>query len=159
EFVPMHDRGHTEKVFDRMDFQLGPSDVLHLNIYAARARFKVPNQFDQQAAGQDQRERIYSFNVAPGWNHTFSPTTLLTANAFVRQDQLKYRPSADPFQDLPATIAQERRLTNVGIKTDLSYVRGQHNVKVGVQFMHTFLTENFALGITDPMFINPDQQP
>src|SRR5262249_21724509 len=27
EFVPMHDRGHTEKVFDRMDFQLGPSDL------------------------------------------------------------------------------------------------------------------------------------
>jgi hypothetical protein len=31
-------------------------------------------------------------------------------------------------------------------------VKGRHNVKAGVTFQHTFLTENFNFGVTDPAF-------
>src|SRR5262249_30213950 len=113
-----------------------------------------PNQFDQQAIGQDQRALINTFNIAPGWTHIFNPSTVLTTNGFVRQDRYHYFPSADPFADSPATLAQNRRLTNAGLRSDLSYVKGAHNIKIGGQFQHWFLTEKFKLGVTDPKF-NP----
>jgi hypothetical protein len=93
---------------------------------------------------------IRSWNVAPGWTHLFSTALLLTANGFVRQDQVRYSPSADPFADQPGTISQTRRLTNTGGKVDLSYTKGIHNLKAGFQFTRTFLSEAFQFGITNP---------
>ena len=73
--------------------------------------------------------------------------TLFTLGAFVRHDQFNYYPSADPFADLTATLTQRRKLTNLGIRSDLSYVKGAHNIKAGVTFEHTLLTENFNFGL------------
>jgi hypothetical protein len=75
---------------------------------------------------------------------------LLTVNGFVRQDHLTYLPSANPFNDTPATISQDRKLTNMGIKADVAYTTGNHNVKIGGTISATKLQENFAFGITDP---------
>jgi hypothetical protein len=152
EFQPLHAKGNAQNVFDRFDYQLSESDSLHLNVSGARSWFQSPNDFDQQAAGQDQRQLQRSFNIAPGYTHQFSPTTLLTANAYIRQDRIGYYPSSDPFFDQPATLRQQRRLTNAGIKTDVAYVQGIHEFKAGVQFYHTFLSEFFQTGLTDPLF-------
>jgi hypothetical protein len=154
EFEVLHAKGNTENVFDRLDFQPRTQDNFHFNLNYARSWFQQPNQFDQQAAGQDQRALINTFNIAPAWTHIFNPSTVATLNAFVRQDRYHYFPSADPFSDVPATLAQNRRLTNAGLRSDLSYVKGPHNIKVGAQFQHWFLTEKFNLGVTDPGF-NP----
>jgi hypothetical protein len=121
-----------------------------LNLGYTRSWFQTPNSFDQQAVNQDQRAQIQTYNLAPSWTHTFSPSTLLAVGVFARHDDFNYYPSADPFADQPETLSQKRRLFNAGIKADLSYVKGRHNVKGGITFQHTMLTENFALGITDP---------
>ena len=65
---------------------------------------------------------------------------------------MNYYPSGDPFDDTPATIAQDRTLTNWGVKADVSYASGRHNLKVGTQLMQTRLHENFSFGMTDPFF-------
>lgn len=150
EFHPMHDTGNNQSLFDRIDYQPGAYDSIHLNLFAARNRFQVPNTYDQ--AGQDQRQRVLTWNVAPGYQHTFNARTLLTVNPFVRQDQVDYYPSGDPLLDQPATLAQGRRLTNYGVRADISYVKGMHNLKIGTQVMQTRLGEQFSLGITDPLF-------
>jgi hypothetical protein len=86
----------------------------------------------------------------------------------VRQDQYNYYPSADPFADLiPSlqtnSIGQSRRLTNWGLRSSLSIVRGIHNVKLGVTYTQTRLTENDTFGIVDPTFnavcMNADGSP
>jgi len=155
EFQTFHGRGNAENVFDRIDFQARQADTFHLNLGYARSWFQQPNQFDQAAAGQDQRALINTFNIAPAWAHIFNPATVLTVGAFVRQDRYHYFPSANPFSDLPATLAQNRRLTNLGVRSDLSYVKGAHNIKMGVQFQHWFLKEQFNLGLTGPAFNAP----
>jgi len=155
EFTVIHAKGNSENVFDRVDFQPRTDDSLHVNLNYARSWFQQPNQFDQEAAGQDQRALINTFNIAPGWSHLFNTATVLTVNAFVRQDRYHYFPSADAFSDLPATLAQNRHLTNLGVRSDLSYVKGAHNVKLGAQLQHWFLKEQFNLGLTDPTFNAP----
>src|SRR5262249_6566941 len=85
---------------------------------------------------------------APGYQHTFSASTLLTINPFFRQDNVHYYPSLDVTDDTPLTVFQNRRLTNFGVKGDLAYTRGKHNVKFGTQLMGTPLREQFGIGIT-----------
>ncbi len=153
EFSALHDVGNNQTIFDRLDYQPGQSDTLHLNLFFSRAWFQTPNTYDQQTAGQDQRERILSYNIAPGWVHIINANATITVSPYIRQDQVHYTPSADPFADQPATVSQTRRLTNTGIKTDFSWVNHWNNFKAGVQLQHTFLDENFALGITDPAFV------
>jgi hypothetical protein len=153
EYRPLHDHGNAENFFDRVDHQLSNTDSLHLNLTLARSWFQEPNTYDQATAGQDQRQQVRSFNIAPGYTHQFSPSTLLTANAWVRQDRVGYYPSADPFDDLPATLDQQRRLTSTGLKADYSVSKGIHTFKAGAQWQHTFLSEFFQLGVTDPSLV------
>jgi hypothetical protein len=155
EFTVLHDLGTSGNIFDRLDYQFNSRDTLHVNLFLARNRFQIPNQFDQQAVGQDQRQLVHTVNIAPGYVHIFSPTTVLSVNAYYRLDVVKYFPSANAFADLPVTLSQQRRLNNTGAKVDLSYVKGRNNAKFGAQASHTFLTENFNFGITDPAFNDP----
>jgi len=157
EFRPFHDAGNDQTIFDRLDWQPGGSDALHLNLLAARNWFQVPNSYDQLT--QDQRQKVLTYNIAPGYQHTFGAGALLTVNTFLRRDQVYYYPSADPFADTPATVSEYRSLANYGIRADFNYVHGVHNVKVGTQVTQTRLHERFSLGITDPNFLDPLQQP
>src|SRR5467141_397357 len=156
EFQVMHSKGNEENAFDRFDFQPNGADSIHLNFGYTRSWFQQPNSFDQQAVNQDQRAQVSTYNVAPSWTHLFNSTTLLTVGGFVRRDSFNYYPSPNPIvQDLPETASQLRTLTNAGIRADVSYVKGMHNIKVGGTFQHTFLTENFNLGLTDPAVNSP----
>src|SRR3989442_1187793 len=155
EFTVLHDRGTSGNIFDRIDYSPNSKDTFHLNLFLARNSFQTPNQFDQQAIGQDQRQIVHSLNIAPGYVHIFSATTVLTINPYYRLGNFKYFASPNPFSDQTITFGESRRLNNTGVKADLSYVKGKHNAKFGVQLSHTFLTEGFNFGITDPDFNNP----
>ncbi len=188
ELHAIHDKGNEENLFDRVDYQVTGADTIHTNFQYTRSWFQTPNTIDNLnsnvpnpvVAGttlpaQDQRAQIKTFNVAPVWTRLISSTTLFTLGAFVRQDRFNYYPSANVFADgtglIPggssATLNQQRKLTNAGLRTDVSYVKGIHNIKAGATFQHTFLTENFNFGITDPVFnavcldasANPDPSP
>jgi len=152
EFLPIHDIGNSETLFDRMDYQPSGRDAIHLNLFLARNWFQVPNDYDQLA--QDQKQRVMTWNIAPSYQHTFGSTTYININPYVRRDQVDYYPSRDPLHDTPATMGQQRFLTNYGGKADVSTSKGRHNLKIGMQLQQTRLAENFSLGITNPA-LNP----
>jgi hypothetical protein len=173
ELHAIHDKGNEENLFDRVDFQPNAADSIHVNLGYSRSWFQTPNSYDNLNAGApdpntggplgptDQRSQIKTYNIAPVWTHLFSPTTLFTFGGFVRHDDYNYYPSANVFADgtglIPggssATVNQNRTLTNLGLRSDLSYVKGVHNLKAGIVFEHTFLRENFNFGITDPALL------
>lgn len=78
--------------------------------------------------------------------------------AFVRHDQYDYYPSADPFADYGPlqneAVSQLRFLTNAGARSDWSYMKGMHNIKVGVTYEQTFLTEHDSFGIVNPRLLS-----
>ena len=163
EFTAIHDKGNEVNIFDRVDYLVSPSDTLHGNFQYTRSWFQTPNTFDNlnvldpsgvNVGETDQRSKIGTFNIAPTWTRLISSNAVLTLGAFVRRDQYNYYPSNNPFADFgpinSETISQDRKLTNAGIRSDISYVKGIHNVKAGVTYQHTFLTENDNFGIIDP---------
>jgi hypothetical protein len=108
----------------------------------------------------DQRSKIGTFNIAPTWTRLIGTTAVFTFGGFVRKDQYNYYPSGDPLNDLSPdlqaeTATQDRKLTNIGLRSDISYVKGIHNIKAGITAENTFLTENDGFGIVDPTFNAP----
>jgi hypothetical protein len=109
----------------------------------------------------DQRSKIGTFNIAPSWTRLISSNAVFTLGAFVRRDDYNYYPSGDPFADLgpPSlqrqSVAQNRTLTNTGIRSDISYAKGINNIKAGVTYEQTFLNENDSIGIVDPAYNAP----
>ncbi len=152
EFSPFHDVGNNGEVFDRLDFQPNANNIFHLDLLGARNWFQIPNTYDQVASGQDQRQQVLSFNIAPSYQHIFSATTLITVDPWLRRDHVNYYPSGNPFADQPATLGQDRYLTNLGGKVEVAYSAAHQNLTVGTQIMQTRLQEEFHLGLTNPLF-------
>jgi hypothetical protein len=109
----------------------------------------------------DQRSKIGTFNIAPSWTHVVNTNAVFTLGAFVRRDDYNYYPSKDAFADLgpPSlqrqSVDQNRTLTNAGLRSDISYVKGVNNIKAGATYEQTFLNENDKLGIVDPIYNAP----
>jgi Carboxypeptidase regulatory-like domain/TonB-dependent Receptor Plug Domain len=104
---------------------------------------------------QDQRSKIGTFNIAPSWTRLINTETVLTVGAWVRRDGYNYYPSPDAFADQSPdlqfeTVSQYRTLTNAGIRATVSYVKGKHNLKAGIDFENTALSENDKFGIVSP---------
>jgi hypothetical protein len=165
EFTVIHAKGNEENVFDRVDYKFSNADSAQLNLGFTRSWFQNPNSFDNELhlgqtdpAGNplgatDQRSQIKTFNIAPSWTRLLSDHAVFTLGGFVRRDQYNYYPSPNLFDDLSPiqqeTVAQDRSLTNAGLRTALSYVKGAHNIKVGATYQQTLLDEHDNLGIVD----------
>lgn len=181
EFIAMHDKGNEANIFDRVDFQFSKVDSLHLNLGFTRSWFQTPNSYDSEFATPwngvivsdngigpdglpvgpaDQLSKIQTFNIAPSWTRLINNNTVFTLGAFVRKDQYNYYPSKNPFADLGApglqseTVGQDRTLTNTGVRSDISYVKGIHNIKAGATYQQTFLDERDNIGIVDPTLLS-----
>ncbi len=189
EYGILHDRGNQGNFFDRLDYKPTQNDTFSLNLGLTRSWFQTPNSYDMQDAAAwnglvvnngglgpnglpvgstDQRSKIRTFNIAPSWTRVIGSNMVLNAGLFARQDQFNYYPSDNPFADFvpdlqTTSVGQNRRLTNLGGHADLSYDKGIHNVKGGVMWEDTILTEGDTFGIVDPAFnavcLNADGTP
>jgi len=179
EFTVFHDKGNEQNVFDRVDYNFTPMDSIHLDLNYSRSWFQTPNNYDnlnvQNAVGggtsanpvfgnvgnTDQHSKIGTFNISPTYTRIIGNDMVFNLGAFVRRDNYNYYPSSNPLADLgPAnlqtsSISQNRTLTNTAVHSDISYVRGIHNIKVGAQYGQTFLRERDNLGVVDATYNAP----
>jgi hypothetical protein len=179
EFTVFHDKGNEANVFDRIDRQLTPVDSIHLNLNYSRSWFQTPNAFDNlnvqnvisgggganpifgNVGNTDQRSKIGTFDIAPTYTRTIGGNSVFNFGPYIRKDQYDYYPSGNPLADLGPpnlqnqTISQTRSLTNAGVHTDFSYVKGINNIKVGANYSQTFLRESDTLGVVSNTFNSP----
>ncbi len=170
EFAIFHDKGNEENTFDRLDYTINPKNSLHLNANYSRSWFQTPNTYDNLNLGgvnlagtavpgqTDQRSKIGTVDVAPSYTRIAGPHLVWNVISYFRRDGYNYYPSSDPFEDLgpvqQETVGQERSLTNTGVHTDIAWVHGINDVKAGLEYYSTFLTENDTLGIVSPTYLN-----
>ena len=168
----IHDKGNEENVFDRVDYQVLGRRFRAAQPGYTRSWFQTPNSYDAQicdgvesvwwwttaasvrtatsVGAADQRSKIGTFNIAPTWCTLIGPDAVFTVRGVCATGPINYYPSANPFADFAPdlqseTVAQNRRLTNAGVRSDISYVKGMHNMKAGITYEQTFLTENDSL--------------
>jgi len=177
EFSVFHAKGNEQNIFDRVDRQFSANSSAHLNLTYSRSWFQTPNTYDNlqvqnvtsggsgpnpvftNVGNTDQRNKIETFNIAPTFTHIFGANAVFNFSPYVRRDQYNYYPSKNLLADLSPlgteSIAQQRQLTNAGVHTDLSYVKGHNTIKMGAVYSHTFLREHDQLGIVDSTFNAP----
>ena len=179
EFVVFHDKGNEENVFDRIDRNLTKFDSVHLDLNYSRSWFQTPNSYDNlnvqnvisggtsanpvfgNVGNTDQHSKIGTFNIAPTYTRIIGAYSVFNFAPFIRKDSYNYYPSGNPLADLgppslqTASISQERTLTNTGVHSDFSYIRGIHNIKVGARYEQTFLREHDTLGIVENTYNAP----
>jgi Carboxypeptidase regulatory-like domain/TonB-dependent Receptor Plug Domain len=179
EFTVFHDKGNEINIFDRIDRQFTSVDAVHLNLNYSRSWFQTPNSFDNlnvpnvisggatanpvfgNVGNTDQRSKIETFDIAPTYTRTIGANSVFNFGPYVRRDAYNYYPSDNPLADKgpPSlqneSIGQTRSLTNAGIHTDFSYVKGINNIKAGANYSQTFLRENDTLGIVNPTYNSP----
>ncbi|HWZ51019.1 MAG TPA: TonB-dependent receptor [Granulicella sp.] len=181
EFVVMHAKGNEQNVFDRIDRQITQRDSVHLNLNYSRSWFQTPNAYDNlnvqnvisggaspnpvfgNIGNTDQRSKIETFDISPTYTRVLNANAVFNFGAYVRKDLYNYYPSNNPLADSgpiqTSSIAQQRTLTNAGIHTDLSYVKGINNIKIGGNYSQTFLRENDQLGIVNATYNAPCVDP
>src|SRR5207244_5113344 len=113
------------------------------------------NTPDQQALNQNQRQTVASFNVAPSMLHTINSSAFNQTNLWVREDKIRYWPSADSLADTPATLAQARRLTNAGIRDEFTYSHGRHTTVAREEGEHTLLSHQLTTGTPNTAYNRP----
>jgi hypothetical protein len=149
----------------------------------SRSWFQTPNSFDNlnvqnvettgpnsgsssspnfvNVGNTDQRSKIGTLNVSPTYTRLIGNYLVFNLGVFVRRDNYNYYPSGNPLADLgppnlqTSSIVQFRTLTNTAVHSDLSYVKGINNIKIGAQYGQTFLRENDSLGIVDAYYNSP----
>ena len=179
EFSVFHDKGNLENFFDRVDFNMGQQDSMHINFQYTQSWFQTPNDYANLAslgytgqnlgiADTDQRSKIGTINFSPTYTRVLSPNAVLNVGYFLRRDAYNYYPSNNPLADYALdqqqeSISQYRTLTNTGLRADLSYLHGINTIKFGGVYQQTFLRENDSVGIVDPTLnpqcIDPDGNP
>jgi hypothetical protein len=170
EFAVLHDKGNEQNIFDRVDWTINAANSLHLNLNYSRSWFQTPNTDDNLNAGgvnlagapvarqTDQRSKIGTIDIAPTYTLIINSTSVWNFGAYLRKDDYHYYRSNDPLADLgpvqQQSIGQDRSLTNEGVHTDLSWVKGVNNVKFGAMYEQTPLDESDVLGIVSPGYLN-----
>jgi hypothetical protein len=179
EFTVFHDKGNEENIFDRIDYSFTQADSVHLDLNYSRSWFQTPNSFDNlnvqnvvragtsaspifgNVGNADQRSKIGTYNISPTYTRIINNHSVFNLGAFVRRDGYDYYPSGNPLADLgpsnlqTSSISQYRTLTNTGVHSDYSYVKGIHNLKIGAQYEQTFLREHDNLGVVDSVYNSP----
>ena len=136
-----HNFGRTGKAFFRLDYQFDANNSLRGVFNFGGSNFEVPNRFAQEAAGQDQRQRLRDNSQNISYQHIFSPNSVAQFSFFHRQSNAQLISNT---LSTPVVADQDRTLQNYGVIGSLALTRDSHNIKVGGQVTITPLDEHFS---------------
>jgi len=148
----LHNGGNSERVFIRLDYTPSDRDGLRLEAMAGRSDFELANRRSQQAAGMKQRQLLRDASFWLTWNRTLSPSATWEWRVAYRPTIAQLSPSAG---DTPVTAAQSRHLNTFTVSNRVNWVRGRNSLRAGVDWQRFHVSEDFAMGITDPAFNVP----
>ncbi|MFP5237426.1 MAG: TonB-dependent receptor [Acidobacteriota bacterium] len=131
----------------RYERDLSSSDRLSMSVRHELARYDIPNEQVQQAAGQRQTaDNLETMGIA-SYEHTFSPKTLARFAGMVRDNAQDF--NSNP-QSTPVEVFQHNRFRDGYFKAMVVADRGRSEWKAGVESDNKILHENTSYAITDP---------
>lgn len=142
-----HNFGRTGKGFFRLDYQFDQNNSLRGTFTFGGSNFQVPNRLEQEAVGQDVRQRLRDSSQSITFQHIFSPNTLAIFSFFNRRGTAEL--TSNPLST-PVVAFQDRTLQNTGLLASLAMTRGIHNIKFGGQMTWTPVRESFSFYPTVP---------
>ena len=132
---------------------LTPNDRLRFILRHEVSRYDIPNELEQQAAGQRQNaNNIETMGIA-SYQHTFSPNMVADFRGMVRDNANNFYSNED---STPIQVFQHNWFREGYFKGMVTVNHGRQEWKFGVESDNTFLNENFSYNITDPSQFDDD---
>ena len=132
------------------DFTL--SDRLTLMFRHELARYNIPNEQVQQAAGQRQDGDNYENMGIASYRHIFSSNVVANFGAMIRDNS---NGLSSNLLATPIIAFQRNHFTEEYFKGTISIHHGNQEWKAGIESDNIFLHERFADVITDPSQFDP----
>ena len=126
-----------------------PKDRLTLIVRHEIARYEIPNEQVQEAAGQLQTADNFETMGIISYEHTFSSHVVADLRGMVRDNSNDFYSNPN---STPVEVFQHNWFREGYFKGSVTINHGRHEIKVGVESDNTFLNENTAYNITDPDF-------
>ena len=130
----LHNQAAGLSGFGSLIFNQSPSDQLRLVTSVRRDHYQVPNQADLEAQGfrdvENERDAFVNFS----WLHTAGSGVVLTVSPFYHFNRAHYLGDYTGVSDPNVLIPEDDRGSNyVGGVVSVSYTRGRHNARAGLQ--------------------------
>jgi len=129
-----------------------PSDRLSLMYRYELARFNIPNEQVQQAAGQRQDGDIFENMGIVSYQHLFSTDVVGNFGGMVRANS---NGLSSNLLSTPIIAFQRNNFTEAYFRGTVSVHHGNQEWKIGVESDNISLHEKFADVITDPSQFDP----
>ena len=127
--------------------QLTSNDKLTMSVRHEIARYDIPNELIQEAAGQRQNaDNIETMGIV-SYQHLFSANSVGDLHGMVRDNSGDFYSNPE---STPVEVFQNNSFREGYFKADFTFNRGHQEWKVGVESDNTFLHENTNYNITDP---------
>jgi len=135
------------------DRELTPNDRLRLIVRHELARYDIPNEQVQQAAGQRQTANNFETMGIASYQHAFSSQAVADFRAMVRDNANNFNSNQN---STPIEVFQHNWFREAYFKGTVTLDHGRNEWKFGVESDNTFLNENFSYIITDPSQFDPE---
>jgi hypothetical protein len=141
-----------------VDFErdLTSKDHLDLSVRHELARYEIPNEFVQQAAGQRQDADNFETMGIASYQHVFSANAVADVRAMVRENSNDFNSNPN---STPVEVFQHNWFREGYFKGTVTIDHGHHEWKFGAESDNMFLNENFMYAITDPTQFDPSTPP
>jgi hypothetical protein len=127
--------------------ELTQSDRVRFIVRHELARYDIPNEMVQQAAGQRQNADNFETMGTASYEHVFSPAVTGDLRGMVRDNSNDFY--SNP-QSTPIIVLQHNWFREGYFKASATIDRGRSEWKAGVESDNLFLNEMLNYDITDP---------
>jgi outer membrane receptor for ferrienterochelin and colicins len=142
----LHNQGGSASGGVRAAMPLPSGERLSFTASLGQSRFDVPHGDVQEAAGQDQRQWLQQRAAAVSWQRPWSASVVSHVATYHRRIDAELRDSPSA---VPLYATSDRRHDRLGVLGSLTWQRGRHTVKGGVEAARLDLRETFRFAITD----------
>ena len=131
---------------------LTPNDQLSLIVRHELARYDLPNEMLQQAAGQRQNADNFETMGTASYQHSFSSNATSDLRGMVRDSSNDFYSNPE---STPIEVSQHNFFHEGYFKGSVTFNRGRNEWKAGVESDALFLNEHLNYVITDPTQFDP----
>lgn len=121
-------------------------DLVRAQFAGGRLRFQVPHGEIQDAAGQDQRQRLLQDSQSASWQRFWSDTVVSHLAMYRRHVDADLRSSP---RDRRLSASSDRQQHRLGALAAVTYQRNRHTLKTGLEATGLSLREDFSFAVTD----------
>lgn len=142
-----NNRGGVFRFHTRFDWYPTSNDVFLVNLSFNGSDFRVTNNFEQEEAGQRERQQLRDNGESVAWQHIWSPDTVTNSGWYRQFHQAELLPSSNDF---PLSARAFRHHERQGIFFHLTHFVKGHTIKVGAEGQRVSPSETFSFFVTDP---------